>query len=96
MYNSKNRNIADVSKKRGKRTPDTLKDADFLVPNKNLMLKRVSNECSLCYGNVKRCILPLTSHSRHHSLTLRTSRAKRTLLATCSTIHSYSVHSYVC
>lgn len=43
--------IKDVSKREEKRTADMLKDADFLVPNKNLMLKRVSNECSLCYGN---------------------------------------------
>lgn len=43
--------IKDVSKREEKRTADILKDADFLVPNKNLMLKRVSNECSLCYGN---------------------------------------------
>lgn len=49
--NSQYRNIKHVSKREEKRTPDTLKDADFLVPNKNLMLKRVSNECSLCYGN---------------------------------------------
>lgn len=43
--------IKDVSKREEKRTADILKDADFLVPNKNLMLNRVSNECSLCYGN---------------------------------------------
>lgn len=86
--------IKDVPKREEKRTADILKDADFLVPNKNLMLKRVSNECSLCYGNAQRCTLPLTSHSRHHSLTRIASQEERTfkptLLATCSSIAAIS------